>query len=97
MELATLVTGAIMLYRYRFPFQVMPVAVTLWYMSMDLTPFLFGEADLSWDLRKLVSLWFGLLICLMAFWVDIRSRFEEDFAFWLYLFGVLASVHDALQ
>ncbi len=90
MELATLATGAIMLWRYRFPFQVMPVAVTLWYMSMDLTPFLFGEADISWDLRKLVSLWFGLLICLMAFWVDIRSRYEKDFAFWLYIFGVLA-------
>lgn len=90
MELATLATGTVMLWRYRFPFQVMPVAVTLWYMSMDLTPFLFGEADFSWDMRKLVSLWFGLFICLLAFWVDIRSRHEKDFAFWLYLFGVLA-------
>lgn len=90
MELATLATGAVMLWRYRFPFLVMPVAVTLWYMSMDLTPFVFGEADVNWDLRKLVSLWFGLLICLVAFWVDIRSRFEKDFAFWLYIFGVVA-------
>lgn len=90
MELATLATGAIMLWRYRLPFLVMPVALTLWYMSMDLTPFLFGEADLIWDLRKLVSLWFGLLICLLAFWVDIRSRHEKDFAFWLYIFGALA-------
>lgn len=90
MELATLATGATMLWRYRFPFSVMPVAVTLWYMSMDLTPFLFGEADSSWELRKLVSLWFGLLICLLAFWVDIRSRREKDYAFWLYIFGVLA-------
>jgi hypothetical protein len=90
MELATLATGAIMLWRYRFPFLVMPVAVTLWYMSMDLAPFLFGEGYLSWDLRKLVSLWFGLLICLLAFWVDIRSRRERDYSFWLYIFGVLA-------
>ncbi|HBA89572.1 MAG TPA: DUF2157 domain-containing protein [Geobacter sp.] len=90
MELATLATGAIMLWRYRLPFLVMPLAVTLWYMSMDLTPLLFGEADLSWDLRKLVSLWFGLLICLLAFWVDIRSWREKDYAFWLYIFGVLA-------
>ncbi|WP_460593507.1 hypothetical protein [Geomonas sp. Red276] len=90
MELATLATGTIMLWRHRFPFQVMPVAVTLWYMSMDLAPFLFGEADLTWGLRKLVSLWFGLPMCLLAFWVDIRSRREKDFAFWLYIFGVLA-------
>ena len=45
MELATLAAGAVLLWRYRLPFLVMPVAVTLWYMSMDLTPFLFGELD----------------------------------------------------
>jgi hypothetical protein len=90
MELATLATGTILLWRYRLPFLVMPVAVTLWYMSMDLTPFLFSAADVSWELRKLVSLWFGLLMTLLAFWVDIRARHEKDFAFWLYLFGVLA-------
>ena len=38
MELATLAAGAVLLWRYRLPFLVMPVAVTLWYMSMDLTP-----------------------------------------------------------
>lgn len=90
MELATLATGAAMLWRYSLPFLVMPVAVTLWYMSMDLTPFLFGEADLTWELRKLVSLWFGVLIMLLAFWVDVRTRHDKDFAFWLYLFGVIA-------
>ena len=42
MELATLACGAVMLWRYRLPFLVMPIAITLWYMSMDLTPFLFG-------------------------------------------------------
>jgi hypothetical protein len=90
MEFATLASGAVMLWRYRLPFLVMPIAVTLWYMSMDLTPFLFGEADMGWELRKLVSLWFGLLIALLAFWVDIRTRHDKDFAFWLYLFGVIA-------
>lgn len=90
MELATLASGAILLWRYRLPFLVMPVAVTLWYMSVDLTPFLFGQEDSSWELRRLVSLWFGLLVTLFAFWVDIRTRHERDFAFWLYLFGVIA-------
>jgi len=90
MEFATLAVGAAMLWRYRLPFLVMPVAVTLWYMSMDLAPFLSGDADLSWELRKFVSLWFGLLTMLLAFWVDIRSRHDKDYAFWLYLFGVVA-------
>ena len=93
MELATLATGAILFHRYRIPFLLMPVAVTLWYMSMDLAPFLFDSLDwvLYWEVRKWVSLWFGLIITLIAFWVDLRSRHSrDDFAFWLYLFGVLA-------
>jgi len=90
MELATLAVGVVMLWRYRLPFMMMPVAVTLWYMSMDLTPFLIGVEDASWELRKLVSLFFGLLILLLAFWVELRSRQEKDYAFWLYLFGALA-------
>ena len=91
MELATLAAGAVMLWRYRMSFLVMPVAVTLWYMSMDLAPFLFGaDTGYAWDVRKWVSLWFGLLTVLLALWVDIRSRHGPDFAFWLYLFGVAA-------
>jgi len=88
MELGTLAIGAILLWRYRFPFMLMPVAVTLWYMSMDLVPFLFGDWR-DWEIRKFISLWFGLAMVLLAFWVDLRSRFSRDYAFWLYLFGVL--------
>jgi hypothetical protein len=91
MEFATLAAGAIALWRYRLPFMVMPVAVTLWYMSMDLTPFLFGgdAASLYSDRRKLVSVGFGGAMTLIAFWVDWRSLRSKDFAFWLYVFGVL--------
>jgi hypothetical protein len=88
MELGTLAIGIALLWRYRFPFMLMPIAVTLWYMSMDLVPFLFGDWR-DWDLRKFISLWFGLAMVLVAFWVDLRSRLSRDYAFWLYLFGVL--------
>jgi len=90
MEFATLITGAVMLWRYVLPFLVMPVAVTLWYMSMDITPFLFHDQDYSWGHRKVVSLCFGLFMVLIAFIVDIRTRHGKDYPFWLYLFGVLA-------
>jgi hypothetical protein len=40
MELVTLLVGAAVLWLWRLPFSVMPVAVTLWYMSMDLAPLL---------------------------------------------------------
>lgn len=91
MELATLAAGAAALWRYRLPFMVMPIAVTLWYMSMDLAPFLFGgdPTDFFSDRGKLVSMVFGMAMTLLAFVVDIRSRRSGDFAFWLYLFGVL--------
>jgi hypothetical protein len=92
MELGTLAIGAILLWRYRFPFMLMPISVTLWYMSMDLAAFMLQANeyyDYDWELRQLVSLWFGLAMTLLAFWVDLRSRFSRDYAFWLYLFGVL--------
>jgi len=90
MEWATLVCGVLMLWRYRLPFLVMPIAATLWYMSMDLTPVLFDDAQTTWKLQALVSLWFGLIVVALAFWVDIRTRRDKDYAFWLYLFGVMA-------
>lgn len=90
MEFGTLMIGAILLWRYRFPFMLMPIAVTLWYMSMDLVPYLLGkERVYDWEIRKFISLWFGLAMTLVAFWVDLRSRFSRDYAFWLYVFGVL--------
>jgi hypothetical protein len=89
MELGTLAIGLVLFWRYRFPFMLMPIAVTLWYMSMDIVPVLFGDWH-DWEIRKFISLWFGLGMVLVALWVDLRSRFSRDYAFWLYLFGVLA-------
>ena len=89
MELGTLAVGAMIAWRYRYPFLQMPIAVTLWYMSMDIAAMLVGGwAD--YTLSALVSMYFGLCMTLFAFWVDIRSKKSGDFAFWLYLFGVMA-------
>jgi hypothetical protein len=91
MELATLAAGTVALWRYRLPFLVLPVAGTLWYMSMDLSPFLFGgdAGQFFSDRGKLVSTVFGIGMILVAIGVDVRSRQTKDFAFWLYIFGVL--------
>lgn len=89
MEIGTLLVGAVMAWRYRYPFLVMPIAATLWYISMDLAPMLTG-GRIDFQLRALVSLWFGLANILFAFFVDIRSRNSADYAFWLYLFAVAA-------
>ena len=88
-ELATLVVGLVLAWLYRYPFMVMPIAVTLWYLTMDLTSVL-EPNGYTWELRSLVSMYLGLLMTLLAFWTDIRSRTSADYAFWLYLFGVIA-------
>ncbi len=89
LELGTLAIGAILAWFYRYPFMLMPIAVTLWYMSMDIAAMLVGGRP-DFELRALVSMYFGLTMTLFAFWVDIRSAKSGDFAFWLYLFGVMA-------
>jgi hypothetical protein len=93
MEFATLIAATVLLWRFPLPFMTMPVAVTLWYMSMDTVPFLFGLREGTpyndWELRKEISLWFGIAMTLFAFWIDLRTRSNKDYAFWLYLFGVL--------
>jgi len=89
MELGTLAVGAFVAWKYKYPFLVMPIAVTLWYTTMDITAMISG-GDFKWELRKLVSLYSGLLMIGLAFWIDILSHKKYDYAFWVYIFGVIA-------
>lgn len=89
MELATLTVGAVMVWKYKYPFLILPIAVTFWYLTMDITAML-SYGDMNWELRKLVSMYTGLAIILLALWIDIKHHQKADYAFWLYLFGVIA-------
>jgi len=95
LEFATLAAGVVMLWRYRLPFMVMPVAVTVWYMSMDVANALMQGVGFDWTFTRDVSLVFGLATCAVAVWVDVRCRraqapeWRQDYAFWLYLFGAI--------
>lgn len=88
MEVGTILAGLVVLRFVRFPFLTFPVAFALWFMSMDLTPLIYGRPDFTWNQRLWVSLWFGLAFLVLAFVVDRRTR--DDYAFWGYLFGTLA-------
>jgi hypothetical protein len=95
LELATLAAAVAMLWAYRLPFMVMPVAITLWYLSMDVAHALMQADGFDWAFARDVSLVFGLATCALAVWVDLRCRLatdpidRQDFAFWLYLLGTL--------
>jgi hypothetical protein len=91
MELGTIIVGLIALLFVRFPFLTAPIAFSLYFMSMDLTPLIFGKNDFTWNQRLLVSMWFGIACIVVAYLVDIRIRRRNgDFAFWLHLFGLMA-------
>jgi hypothetical protein len=87
MELETVLAAIIALRFVRFPFLTAPLAFVLWYLSMDVAPYLMGR-DLSWNERDWISVAVGLVMILVAYLIDRRTR--EDFAFWLYLFGLMA-------
>ncbi|MGE4072851.1 MAG: hypothetical protein AB7E72_16915 [Lysobacterales bacterium] len=101
MEFATLAAGAAVLWRFRLPFAMLPVAVTLWYMSMDFAAYLAHDSDgwsseAGWKLRATISMLFGVIMLAIALWVELRQYAaasargdRRDFAFWLYVVGVL--------
>src|SRR5262249_49189275 len=88
MEVAAIVAGVIALRFYPFPFIVLIIGVALWFMSMDLTPWIFGHEQFTWEERREVSMWFGLGVLVVA-WIVDRWRSSGDFAFWLHLFGMM--------
>ena len=87
MEIAAIVAALIALRFYPFPFIVVIIGVALWFMSMDLAPWIVGKDHSDWEARRQISIWFGLATMVIAWLVDIRRR--GDFAFWLHLFGVI--------
>jgi hypothetical protein len=90
MEISTLIIGTVALYFVRFPFLTFPLAWCLWFLSMDVAPLFFGT-DVEFRTRAWVSFWLGLWGLVLAYLVDLRCpRSRGDYAFWLYLFGLLS-------
>jgi len=87
-ELSTVIAGLLVLLRYRIGFILMPICVALFYLSMDLTPFLFTPDQSTMSSYPSVAVWFGLCMLVVALVTDLYDRSSKDFAFWLYLFGV---------
>ncbi len=86
MDVAAVAAGSVALAFYRFPFLVMTIAAALWFASMDIVPWIYGDFWHAAINREIVSLWFGAGVLAVAWYVDFRS--SGDFAFWLHLFGL---------
>ena len=90
MEAATLAVGGAILFWHRLPFAMMPISVTLWYMSMDFAPLLAGGEDADGKLRKTVAIVFGLAMTAAGAVIDSACRRRPDFGFWMWFFGVIS-------
>ncbi len=87
MDSAAIVAGLVALRFYNFPFIVSVIAYALWFMSMDLVPWIFGSSYITWEERRQVSVWFGLAVIAAAWAVDY-ARMPRH-AFWLHLAGLV--------
>lgn len=94
-ELATIVVAAVALRVVRFGFLTAPIAFSFWFLSMDLASLITKNANLSWETEEWLSVGVGLCTLLVGYGLD-RSLHKpgesrsEDFAFWCYLFGMMA-------
>lgn len=93
MELATILAGIITLKFIKFPFLMAPITVASGFLFIHLTPIivLYTTGETWWSYpNPRAFFWFGLICLMVAYWVDVKtSRIEEDYAFWLYLFGLI--------
>jgi hypothetical protein len=95
MELATIAAAALALRYVRFAFLTAPIAFSFWFLSMDLAALITRNADLDWKTREWISVIVGLCILLVGYALEkfLHKPGEprsQDFAFWCYLFGMLA-------
>jgi hypothetical protein len=61
MEIAAIAAGVIALRFYRFPFIVLIIAVALWFMSMDLAPWISGAPQSDWETPAAAISLFGCI------------------------------------
>lgn len=90
MDIGTILAGIVALRFYPFAFITAVMAVALWFLSMDLTPWVFHQQYFSWEMRCQVSAVFGFALILVAWAVDLKAWPAGDIGFWLHLCGLAA-------
>ena len=92
MEIGTIIAAGLAVWRYPFPFILMLAGVALWFLSMDLALWFTREPGnyYDYDVRRQVSMYFGIGVIVLAWAIDIWREKGPDFAFWLHIFGVMA-------
>lgn len=84
MELATIGASLIAIRRYPVTFIAFPAAICLWFLSMDVAAFIAREGSFNYELRRQVSLVFGLILLVVTWVSELKPR-RTDYGFWLHL------------
>jgi hypothetical protein len=95
MELSTVAVALVALYFARFGFLTAPIAFSLWFFSMDVAAWIYGDHDLDWNTRAWISILVGVPTILIGYVLQriLHKPGEpksQDFAFWCYFFGLPA-------
>jgi hypothetical protein len=91
MEVATILVACVALRLRRFPFLTFPLAFALWFLCLDLAALIapaHGNDAFVFEQQRQVTLLFGAAVLGVTYLLDRRT--DEDYAFWLYLFGLVA-------
>ena len=89
MEAATIVAAVAALKLRPFPFLTFPLAFALWFLSLDLADLLIAShGRLAFEQKQQITLLFGATVLGVTYLLDRRT--DEDYAYWLYLFGLVA-------
>jgi hypothetical protein len=95
MELATMAAALSALLYVRFGFLTAPLAFSLWFFSMDIAAWILGQETLDWNAKAWISVAVGAVTIVFGYALDRTIHRDgeprsEDFAFWCYLFGLMA-------
>lgn len=88
MEIATIIASIVAARRYPFAFIAFPAAFCLWFLSMDLAAWIAGDKKFDYNLRREVSMWFGIVLFFATWAYELRPR-RADFTFWLHLVAAM--------
>lgn len=88
-ELATIAAAFLVLRKIRFSFLVMPAAIALWFLSMDIAQIVSATPWISMETRSWVSIGIGGLTILIARLLEWREAAGE-YTFWLHLAGLFS-------
>ena len=89
MELATIFVGFAFFKFRKFPLLTLPICFAMWYLSMDIVPFLLGHGLTAptWGMKNTASCIFSLIMLWYAVKLDKNNKSSEDCSHWLYNFG----------